>query len=225
MQHSLQKKTAKGAAAKAAALVVLALLAAPFSYYAAVFGIEGLGGSAKRDTYLFIPGAVWSNAAISVHMLIGAVLPVLVPLQLVLGLSGRLPALHRWLGRVLVLAACVTAAGGLAFTAWQGTIGGWPMDAGFAVYGLLLLAAAIQTARLARQGQTVRHRRWALRLLVLAMGSWLYRVQYGLWVLATGGAASNPQFTGGFDLFMTAGFYLPWLLLLELMLRRRTSAP
>lgn len=211
---------------KAAALVFLAFLAAPFSYYAAEFGFRGLGSRLGEDTYLFTSGAPWSNAAVFLHMLTGAALPMMVPFQVALGLSGLLPALHKWLGRLLVLTAVVTAAAGLIFIVLRGTVGGFPMDAGFAVYGLLLLTAALMVLHLARTGQTSRHHRWALRFFVLAMGSWLYRVQYGLWVLATGGIGSNARFTGAFDLFMNAGFYLPWLVLLELFLPRSIpSAP
>ena len=98
------------------------------------------------------------------------------------------------------------------------------MSLGFALYGFLMAFAALQTVRLARRREWDRHRRWALRLLVLILGSWLFRVQYGLWYLSTDGLASNEAFTGLFDRVMTVGFYLPWLIALELWLRRSPKA-
>jgi hypothetical protein len=97
------------------------------------------------------------------------------------------------------------------------------MDIGFALYGLLLLLAALQTIRHARARRFALHQTWALRLFWLALASWLYRVHYGLWYLATDGLWSNPQFTGGFDLVQNFAFYLPYLLGVEVYLKRRSN--
>ncbi|MEO0910923.1 MAG: DUF2306 domain-containing protein, partial [Pseudomonadota bacterium] len=67
------------------------------------------------------------------------------------------------------------------------------------------------------------HREWALRLVVLALGSWLYRVHYGIWYLLTDGMYSEPDFSGAFDIIQTFAFYLPYLLLLEIWMRSRPS--
>ena len=63
------------------------------------------------------------------------------------------------------------------------------------------------------------------RLFVLVLGSWLYRVHYGLWYLATDGLASTPEFTGTFDRVQNVAFYLPYLVLLEIWLRTRPVPP
>lgn len=67
----------------------------------------------------------------------------------------------------------------------------------------------------------MRHPDWAARLVVLALGSWIYRLHYALWEIATGGAYSNPAFTGVFDQVQNWAFFLPYLAVLEVYLARR----
>ena len=63
-----------------------------------------------------------------------------------------------------------------------------------------------------------------LRLYVLAIGSWLYRMEYGFWFLFTGGVGSTPNLTGPFDQVMAFFFYLAPLVILEFVLRSRYRA-
>ena len=201
------------------ALVAVLALALPFALHAGGLGWAGLVRDLWPDSR-FDPPDTPLSAAIFAHMLAGALITLLAPLQLLPAPRARAPALHRWAGRLLVAAALVTALGGLAWIAGQGTVGGLPMSAGFALYGALMALAACQTLRFARARAWARHRAWALRLVVLALASWLYRVHYTLWYAATGGAASNAAFTGAFDRVQVLAFFLPYLLALELWLRR-----
>ncbi|MGY9045481.1 MAG: DUF2306 domain-containing protein [Rhodobacterales bacterium] len=198
----------------------LVLLMLPFVRYAFVFGAEGLGLGELRDSYLFRDGGGLSNPAIFGHMLCGAVVTLLVPVQLIPWVRRLLPWWHRWAGRIITGLGLMTGAAGLLYILQRGSVGGWPMDLGFGIYGLCLIVSCVQTLRFARAGQMDRHRRWALRTFWLAIGSWLYRFHYGLWYLATDGAASNANFSGAFDLVQNFAFYLPYLLGLELYLRR-----
>jgi hypothetical protein len=54
-------------------------------------------------------------------------------------------------------------------------------------------------------------------------------VHYGLWYLATGGAASNPDFTGAFDRVQNFAFFVPYLILVQIWIAyrspRRAAAP
>ncbi|MEM7489560.1 MAG: DUF2306 domain-containing protein [Pseudomonadota bacterium] len=200
-------------------LVVLA--AAPFAVSSALQGLDGIDGVQREPTRLFHAGDTAANLGIFTHMIAGAAITVLALLQPIAAIRDRWPRFHRLNGRLVVAAALVTATGGLLYIAAQGTIGGPGMSAGFGLYGLCLAGTAAMTFRTARARDFDAHRRWALRLVWLAIGSWLYRVQYGLWYAATGGARSTPQFDGPFDQAMFVGFFLPHLLLLEIYLRRR----
>lgn len=77
-----------------------------------------------------------------------------------------------------------------------------------------MLGSATLTVHFARKRLFQRHRRWALRLLVLAIASYLYRVHYGINFMSTGGAGVD-DFRGWFDRLTVWAFYLPYLAALE----------
>jgi uncharacterized membrane protein len=175
---------------------------------------------------LYEPETPMATAGIGLHFAAGGVILVLGGLQLIGALRASYPAVHRWIGRVYVAAALAAGVGGLAFIAVKGTIGGPVMDAGFSLYGLLTVAAAIQTLRHARARRLDVHRAWALRLFALAIGSWLYRMDYGFWLLLADGAGHTRDFRGPFDMVMAFFFFVPNLLVAEAFIRaRRVTAP
>lgn len=214
-------------AAGTIALALLTLLSAPFVAYAAHFGLRGLFSDLSAETYLYTAGRWLPNIALFSHMMGGAVVTALVPLQLYTGLRRKWLRAHRWAGRLIVLLSLAAAVGGLTFIATRGTIGGWLMDVAFAAYGLCLAVAAVQTLRHARRGRIAAHREWALRLFVLALASWLFRLHYVVWFLLTDGLGSEPDLTGPFDRVQLFAFFVPYLLALEIHLcwQRRRAAP
>jgi len=120
-----------------------------------------------------------STKGIGLHFAVGGIILVLGSIQLIEAIRVRYSAFHRWVGRVYVLCSLLAAVGGLAFIFIKGTIGGTVMNMGFALYGLLMLVCSVETFRHARAGRMEQHRAWALRLYALAIGSWLYRMDYG----------------------------------------------
>lgn len=60
-----------------------------------------------------------------------------------------------------------------------------------------------------------------MRLFSLAIGSWLYRMEYGLWFLTVGELGHTATFDGSFDIAMAFLFYLPNLVVVEAFLRAR----
>ncbi|MCE6969995.1 DUF2306 domain-containing protein [Cereibacter sphaeroides] len=167
---------------------------------------------------LYRAEAPLSTLAIYGHMVVGGLLTLLAPLQLLGPVRRRLPRLHHVLGYTVAGLALTTGIGGLVYIAAHGTIGGAWMSAGFGLYGLLLIGAATQTVLLARRRHPA-HRAWAARLVILALGSWIYRMHYGLWHAFTGGAGMQDDFGGIFDRIQVFAFYLPYLMVLELALR------
>ena len=211
-----------------ALLATVVVLAWPFARHAFEFGMRGMTSDMSGWTRLYAADRPLPNAGIFIHMIAGAVITLAAPLQLVAPLRNRFPVIHRWNGRALCAAAVVTALGGLVYIVTRRTVGGPVMDVGFALYGICVLAAAVQTVRFARAGDLVRHREWALRMFFLAIGSWLYRVHYALWYWLTGGIGTAPGFSGPFDLVQTFAFYVPYLLILEIVFafeRRRAANP
>ncbi|HLY55568.1 MAG TPA: DUF2306 domain-containing protein [Stellaceae bacterium] len=168
---------------------------------------------------LYEAHAPLATTGIGLHFLTGSLLLVLGPIQFVAAIRARAPAVHRWIGRVYVTAALVTGIGGLAYIALKGTVGGGPMNLGFGLYGVLVVIAAAQAFRHARARRFELHRAWAIRLFALAVGSWLYRMDYGFWSLLTDNAGESDNYTGPFDVVMAFLFYLPNLAVAELVIR------
>ena len=206
-------------------VLILGLLILPlgFVFHALEFGFRGLTTDIRAETYLYRPTQPTANVAIFAHMLAGAAMTLLAPVQLIPWIRRRIPRLHRISGYVLVTACLVGGIGGLTYIAIRGTIGGPLMNVGFALYGGLVILCALRTVQFARALDLATHRIWAIRLVILAMGSWIYRMHYTLWYIATDGLASSQDFSGLFDQIQVFAFYLPYLAVFELS-RRMSSA-
>jgi predicted membrane protein DUF2306 len=165
-----------------------------------------------------------ATAGIGMHFAAGGIILALGCIQFVGSIRSRYPAVHRWIGRVYVTAAFLAGIGGLTFIVTKGTIGGTTMDVGFGIYGVLTAAAAIETYRHARARRLDTHRAWAMRLFALAIGSWLYRMDYGFWFLLADGAGHLKDFSGPFDKVMAFFFYVPNLLVVEALIRAPRAA-
>jgi hypothetical protein len=206
-----------------AIVTVVVILGLWFGPYALDLGWRGLTTDLSAESRLFSADAPLAGVAIAVHMIAGAAITVLVPVQLIGPLRRRATGLHRTMGVALCAAGLATALGGLGYIALRGTVGGAPMSAAFALYGALTALSAAMVLRSALAGDRRRHRAWTLRFFVLAIGSWLYRLHYALWEVTTGGAASNDAFTGAFDRVNVWAFFVPYLIAVELWLRRRPA--
>jgi uncharacterized membrane protein len=216
----MQLRTSLAKMARYLGIALLAVSVLSFASYSLRFGLRGMGIDLSEETYIYTPDGTFTNIAIFSHMILGAAAVVLVPMQLVGRVRVLHPWLHRMVGRVIVIASIAVAVGGLTYIALRGTIAGPLMDLGFALYGALMLGAAVQAQRLARAGKFERHRDWALRLFVLLMGSLTFRLHYVIWYSLTDGMWSNDQLTGIFDKIQYFAFYLPYLVALEIWLRR-----
>jgi hypothetical protein len=170
---------------------------------------------------LYDPHTMLATLGIGLHFAAGTILLLLGPVQLIGAVRARVPALHRWIGRLYASTALISGLGGLAFIALQGTIGGGPMNLGFSLYGVLIVVASVETVRNAMWRRFDVHRAWAIRLFALVIGSWLYRMDYGFWRLLAHGAGHTPAFDGAFDVVMSFFFYIPNLVVAEAFIRAR----
>jgi hypothetical protein len=203
-----------------AALFGLYILA----FYAAALYEGNLERWNKILPRLYEQSTTAATTGIGLHFAMGGVILVLGSIQLIEGVRTRFPAWHSWIGRIYVTACLLAAVGGLVFIGMKGTIGGVVMNVGFGLYGVLMFIAAIATYRYAVVGQLANHRVWALRLYALAIGSWLYRMDYGFWLLLADGLGHTKSFSGPFDRVMAFFFYIPNLLVVEALLRARQSS-
>lgn len=197
-------------------LLAMYILLAPFLIHAVEIARSAFGGEAVGKPYLFVAGGTLGNAAMLLHVTSGVVLTLLVPLQLLGAVRRRFTALHRGTGALLVVMAILTSLGGMTFIAVRGTVGGPVMSIGFALYGFCMFVTALRLIQTALSGDRIAHWQWALRFFWLAISSWLYRLHYVVWYLITGGAWSNSEFTGAFDMVQNFAFYIPYLLIVQI---------
>ena len=192
------------------------------AYILAFFGGVALNGASQRWNEA-LPGlhdarSPLTTIAIGAHFITGGVLLLLGPIQLIGVVRRAFPGLHRWLGRIYVVSAGVAGLGGLVFIVRKGTVGGPLMDAGFGLYGALMVLCATMVYVHARAGLYEQHRAWAIRLFALTIGSWLYRMEYGLWFLLFANLGRAAGFSGWFDAVMVFFFYVPNLIIAELFI-------
>ena len=159
-----------------------------------------------------------ATIGIGIHFIAGGIILILGCIQLINPIRIKYPTFHRLVGRLYIIASLTAAIGGLTFIFLKGTIGGLVMDIGFSLYGILMFIAAIETIRHARKKQFEKHRAWALRLFALALGSWLYRIDYGFWLLLADGVGHTDTFSGLFDQVMSFFFFIPNLIVAEIVI-------
>ncbi len=196
-------------------LLILAVNTLWFVFHAAGLGARGLTQDLSAESRLWHPGAPVATVALFFHMVLGAVLTVGAPLQAMPVLRNRLPWLHRRLGYALAVIAVLTGLGGLIYIGLLGTVGGWWMSIAFAAYGGLVVLAAVNTVYHALAKDLRQHARWATRLVILAVGSWIYRMHYAFYFMLADGDGHSDAFTGWFDRVNVWAFYLPYLLVAE----------
>jgi hypothetical protein len=194
------------------------------AFYAMAFARGAMAKWNGNLPGLYAPELPVATVGVGLHFAAGGLILVLGGIQLLAPLRRRLPSVHRWIGRVYALACAITALGGLAFIGAKGTIGGPIMNVGFGLYGVLMLLAAIETVRHAWAGRLELHRAWGIRLFALAIGSWLYRMELGFWLLFTDGLGHASNFRGPVDHILSFFFYIPNLLVAEIVIRRTRFA-
>lgn len=115
------------------------------------------------------------------HVLGGTVALVLGPWQFWTRLRNRRPSLHRWLGRVYLVAILVGGATGLYMAALA--FGGLPTRIGFAGLAVMWLATGVMAYRRVRRGDYEAHREWMIRNYALTFAAVTLRLWLPLFML------------------------------------------
>lgn len=111
------------------------------------------------------------------HVVPGVLFATLGPLQFVRKIRTDRPWLHRWSGRVLVVAGTVIAISGLGlgFTTAL-AYGGWAETAPIVVFAPLLVLALLRAVIRIRGGEVAQHREWMIRAFSLGIAAGTVRV-------------------------------------------------
>jgi len=214
-----------------AALWYLALVVGlwVFGYYiVTLYGVSALRGEWTRwNTVLpaghgYNPGDLGGNAVLGVHLLAAGLVSFSGALQLVPQIRSRVPALHRWNGRLFLLIALMISGSGLYVAFTRGAVAGHYMAVGNTLNAVLVIVCAVLAWRHAAARRIALHQRWALRLFVLMYGVWFYRVGMMLWfVIHKAPVGHNDTFTGPFDIFLAFAHVLLPLAVLEVYMLAR----
>lgn len=171
-----------------------------------------------------VAGDSLGNSQFALHVLVAAVMTLLGLVQLVPAIRSRWPIVHRWSGRLFLLAATILSLGGLWLVWVRGTYLSLNGAAAITLDGLLIMGFAAMAWSTARSRQFAAHRRWALRTFIVASGVWFMRVGYIAWALPTHGAGIAKGMSGPFDLFWGWATYLLPLAVLELYFRAERAS-
>lgn len=158
------------------------------------------------------------NAAMIVHVLVAAAVMAGGALQLVPAIRNGYPRFHRWNGRIYLVTVVVASLAGLWMVWSRSQVGGLAQHIGMTVNAVIILVTAALVLRHAMARQFAAHRRWALRLFMVASGVWFFRVGLMFWIAVNGGPVGfDPSTFRGpaLDILTYLQFLLP-LALLEL---------
>jgi uncharacterized membrane protein len=183
--------------------------------YATLVGVLALAQYAQYDPSTDTrPTVNFANHpyAIVLHAVGGSFAPLIGLLQWSTRLRRRWPSLHRWLGRVYLVAG--VAIGGssalwLSFFAYGGPV----VRTGMSVVAVLWMVVSAQAYLAIRRGDVAAHREWMMRSLALALGAVTLRVYLPLLSLA------GVPFLYAYRL-AAWGSWLPNFALAEWLLRR-----
>ena len=193
---------------------------------ASFYGLTALRGDFQAWSNILIHGYVsgetMGNTAFAVHILFASMITVVGALQLIPHIRNRFPAFHRWNGRLYVLAAFPQGLTGFYLTGISGRkiAGDVYHHLGLWIDGVLIMLCAVLTLRYALARDFRTHRRWALRLFLVANASWFFRVGFFLTLLLFGPIGfDRTTFRGPLFTFWAFAEYLLPLAVLELYLR------
>jgi uncharacterized membrane protein len=202
-----------------------------FLYYlVAFYGPSTLTGNFQlwsRNRLLlkgYVAGDTAGNLAFAAHALLAAVIALGGALQIVPQIRARALGFHRWNGRVFLVTAIGLSLSGLYMV--------WVRHANPSVVGqvstslnaVLILAFTALAWRSARRREMSVHRRWALRLYLVANAQWFIRVGVFAWFLLNRAVGVKAGFHGPFFYFADFACYLLPLAVLELYLRAQDKA-
>ncbi|HEX6833275.1 MAG TPA: DUF2306 domain-containing protein, partial [Rudaea sp.] len=134
-------------------------------------------------------------AVVFVHLLGALVVLVSGAVQLLPLVRRRWPRVHRWNGRAYLAAAVTASMAGLYMVWITGSVGDLAQHLAITLNALLIFACAALALHAARARRFDVHRRWALRLFLVASGVWFFRIGLMLWIIVNRGPAGFDQET------------------------------
>jgi uncharacterized membrane protein len=190
---------------------LLLLLGALFAAANAVtfMVVQGYGSPDIKSRFIGTALAGWA------HTMGGALAVLIGPFQLITNLRTSWPRLHRWMGRIYLLAVLAGALGGLYFAPMStaGALG----SVGFTTLALFWLYSGAQAYIAIRRGNVQVHRRWMLRNYALTFAAATLRIELPLLII------SGVAFPAAYTLVAWISWVPNWLAV-EAWLRKGKAA-
>ena len=172
----------------------------------------------KSISHGYVPGDTMGNTAVIMHLASAVVLMLSGTIQFVPAVRSRFPAFHRWNGRLYMLTTVTLSSAGLYMHWVRGSVGTLTQHVLGSLNAPLMWICAALALRHAMARDFRTHRRWALRLFMVASASWFFRIAFFLWIaIFRGPFGFDPStLAGPFPTFMMVGQYLIPLAILEI---------
>jgi uncharacterized membrane protein len=206
------------------AFVLLTALAI-VAYSAVPYFTASLADLAGQDVGLaptYAAAHPFVQGALYVHIVGGAVALTTGPLQFWRGLRTRAPRVHRWIGRVYLVAVAVGAVGGLIIA--PSSPAGYVGLFGFGALAALWLVTGWRAYRAIRRRDVPSHQAWMIRNYALTYAGVMLRIWLPLLLMAPLVFGQPWEFDSAFANAYAAVPFLCWLPNLafaEWLIRRR----
>ncbi len=207
-------------------LVSVWLLSIPFIYHAFSAGADFVADGAADHRAFNQPGNLTALYLLAWHMIFGAMMNFISPLQVHLGITQKNKPWHRAIGMTTISIAFFGASvGSLYFSLYYDAnmvgdgLKPFIYQPG-AMYGVVMFYVIYKVIQALVQRNFAVHKEWAIRLFILAIGSWLNRVMGGWWgvtAMVGGEGILPPREIVG--IINSWGFYIIPLAIYEVYLR------
>jgi len=171
----------------------------------------------------YVAGDLPGNIMFAMHVLLAAYLTLSGLIQLVPAIRARMPAVHRWNGRILLVLSYIMALGGMWLTWVRPTY--LSVISGIAVTldGALIILFASIAWRMAATRRIDAHRPWAMRTFMVVNGVWFLRIFIMAWAVLTHGAGMSNTLSSPVDIALQFSAFLLPLAVLETYLFAQRS--
>ncbi len=180
----LDPATALRAAATFWFLVVLVgqlfFAAAVAAFYGRAAGRGDFDAWNHVMTHGYVAGEPLGNTAVAIHLASAVVIILGGALQLVPGIRRAAPSVHRWNGRLYIVAAFAVSLAGLDMIWTRGAAGSVWEHVGQSLDGVLIMLFAAVALRKALARDFWSHGRWAMRLYLAVSASLFIRASFVL---------------------------------------------
>lgn len=163
----------------------------------------------------YVDGDEAGNSAFAAHVIVAAIVAFGGMLQFLPQIRAKAISFHRWNGRAFMLGSLAAAVSGFYMVWFRGPIESWTNALAISLNGGLIALFVLLALGNVLAGNIAAHRRWAMRLFMVANGVFFLRLMVSAWLVIM---RKSPGAL--FHVLEFASYLLP-LAVLELYLRAR----